>query len=92
MRSSHLPDALDGKEDVAFGVCPVNFAALCSPGAVPGVLSEATSERRSRDNATGDAPELHHARLTGTAAWRRRGIGFAHLLPMSKMGFYAFGE
>ncbi len=32
------------------------FAALCDPGAVPGVLSEATSERRSQGNATGAAP------------------------------------
>ena len=34
-----------------------------TPGAAPGVLSEATSERRSRDNATGDAPELHRIQV-----------------------------
>ncbi len=49
-----LPEARDGE-----GQLSKDALRSPAPGAVPGVLSQATSERRSRDNATGDALELY---------------------------------
>ncbi|MEE8235404.1 MAG: hypothetical protein V3R53_01335, partial [Gammaproteobacteria bacterium] len=54
---------------------PVNFRRTMYPRRGAGGIVEATSARRSRGNATGDAPELYRTKPQGTGQMLRRYAG-----------------